>query len=168
MSDGISEASRGDSYSDIMDYFSALARYLAEPGSETRKRILEAAQKTSAYRRGIEERLRLLESGSKEEWAEVLAQAKNRAFTEAFEKLKKLSPFHEQALLHVSYGYGFVRLGDLEEIITGRLRQLDLPIGECDDYLLVLPPEVLNQIQVVWFKCDHTKHLSLREKYTKK
>ena len=149
MSDGISDASRGDNYFDLATFYRVLADYLITPNIVERTKLLEAGLKTNMFGRRIAEHgadaFKGIVLGDKNEWAKLLVSAERDTSRDCFARLQNFSPFKSKAILHLKHHYN----SGLDQILRKRLEQLGLSLNDGSDYLLFVDPWVLDNIRVV-------------------
>lgn len=161
MSDALTDIARDEKRArGYLDYLSKVVQYLKEPSEENLREIKAAACETDSVKRGyqsgqtnlsskLDTRLRALKNGDETEWARLLWSIEPDA--ELYDKLVEISPFKGKVLLKVNYGNNFVHVGrnGLDELVEGA----NFKAGDCDDYILSVPKEMMKGIGVTWVRC---------------
>lgn len=161
MSDALTDISRDGQRAGNFAYFlTALQNWLADSNKKNFKKVIEAAKKTDAVRRGywdgqtsisvdIEERLKKLKNGDMAAWAKVLSWIinDNQGY---FLELKKFSPFNDKLLFMVNYGHGFMDVHaepgapfKLSNWVINRIiASKNMKTYDADDYLIALDKRI--------------------------
>lgn len=192
MSDALTDISRDEQRArNFARFLVALQNWLCDSSKKDYKKVVEAAKSTDAVRRGywggetsisvnIEERLKKLKNGNKNEWAKVLSWIINGHWRE-FHELKKFSPFNDKLLFMVDYGSGFMDVHAEPDapfklsnwVINRIVASKNMKTYDCDDYLIALDKrvnpyeladltdsdnrekhdQILQTIDVIWLSC---------------
>jgi hypothetical protein len=161
MSDALTDIAKdGTRARNHLGYLARVVEYLKNPTIANRREVESAANETDSVTRGywsgqtdlssgLGKRLENLGNGDKTEWARLLWRVE--PYQRVYDELLELSPFKGKVLLRVDYGADFVNVKreGLDDIIKGA----NFRTGDCDDYLIAIPEEMLKKIDVTWVRC---------------
>lgn len=170
MTDALSEIARDKQRAEYFEKFvRAALEYIQKPARRNLKASLKAAGETDSVvggywskaatnlLEGLENRLRKLSKGDKEEWARFLWLVQDEL---NFKEIKALSPFKNQLTIFVDYGHGFVhnRVAGLQDALNRIIREkYGWTIYDCDKYVVVLPnlstEKIEGEAEVFWISC---------------